>query len=495
MSGPSKAAKASPGAAVTSEQLSLWESSDPLHLDLRQVASEMGLSGRALEIVASAETIEDAMDQLCAAGLLPSEEESRHGLVSWFTPLLEPDCDQLDADMACSAFLGAMRSAAPADLPDDELALMLSELIAGLRNDRRPEVLAMCRVLAATGPVGARTVAADAAKLLISSGLSDVSWAAGLGQPEPGPCFGYGDVYGEQVSIMMCFKYGQKPHAVAVLIDHVLGGGIKDCWVTDQNSNEIRHQCRSAARDPEISFFDLDGAQARAIVTAALAEAPCPVEPDQVEGVVENLDLVRARMALLPEPGPRTPSSAGTVHRIKVTLHGTKPPIWRRFEVPSDISLEGLHGVLQVGFSWLGDHMWLFETPAGQYGMPGSGLGFRSAEAKKLSSVAAQRGDRIRYEYDFGDSWVHDIVIEDVGPVKPGVEYPRCTAGRRAAPPDDCGGVSGYWDLLEILADPGDDQHAERLEWLGLASADEFDPALFDVGEVNEAMRRLGVRA
>ncbi len=529
----SKSARVIPGeASAGTGQAALWASSEILGQDLGQAAPGLGLPGRAVEIIASAATIDDAMDQLDAAGLLPSAEESCDELLSWFTPLLEPDCDQLDAELAGSAFLGAMRSAAPAELSEDELAAMLTELIAQVRPSRSPEIVAMCRVFAAIGPPGARTAAADAAKLLVSGGLADFSWAAGLGQPEPGRCFGYGDVYGEQVSVIMCFKYGRKAHAVAVLIDNVLGGGIKDCWVSDQSPESIRNRCRSAARDPEIKFLDLDGARARAIVAAALARQPCPVEPDQVEDVVENLDLLRARVALLPEPESAamresgtvgaatrpTRSSAGrkgagkpgvaksgvgksgargrtsaarTVHRIKVTLHGTRPPIWRRFEVPSDITLERLHGVIQIGFSWNGDHMWIFETPAGQYGVARSGLGFRNAAVKKLFAVAAERGDRIRYEYDFGDSWVHDIIVEDVGLAKAGVAYPRCAAGRLAAPPDDCGGVWGYYDLLESLADPDNDQHAERLEWLGLSDADEFDHELFDLDKINVALARI----
>jgi len=110
---------------------------------------------------------------------------------------------------------------------------------------------------------------------------------------------------------------------------------------------------------------------------------------------------------------------------------------------------------------------------------------------------ASRRGDRdvegggaatrcaLRYLYDFGDDWQHDIVVEAVGPADSDARYPRCTAGRRAGPPEDCGGVWGFAELLEILADPQHEEHAERLEWLGIDSAEEFDPAAFDLAEIN----------
>ena len=103
-----------------------------------------------------------------------------------------------------------------------------------------------------------------------------------------------------------------------------------------------------------------------------------------------------------------------------------------------------------------------------------------------LKAVAPRAGARLRYLYDFGDDWEHDLVVDAVGRADPDVSYPRCTGGRRAGPPEDCGGIWGYADLLEILADPQHEEHEERLEWLGLESAEEFDPAAFDLAEINE---------
>jgi hypothetical protein len=186
---------------------------------------------------------------------------------------------------------------------------------------------------------------------------------------------------------------------------------------------------------------------------------------------------------------PGTRAAGRAVHTIKVTLRGSKPPIWRRLQVRSDCTLAQLHGVIQTAFGWEDYHMWAFEAAGEQYGIADRELEIRSAAAKRLSQVAPSAGDRLSYTYDFGDDWEHDIVVEAVGDAEPAVSYPRCVAGRRACPPEDCGGIWGYGDLLEILADPADKEHADRLEWLGLSSAAGFDPGAFDLDQINSGLR------
>lgn len=181
-------------------------------------------------------------------------------------------------------------------------------------------------------------------------------------------------------------------------------------------------------------------------------------------------------------------ASARTVHTVKITLLGAKPPIWRRLQVPSRIDLLRLHYVVQDAFGWENCHMWVFETTTGSYGMPDRELGHRNAAGVRLDQIAARPGARLRYTYDFGDDWEHDLLVEDVTTAEPGIAYPRCLSGRRACPPEDCGGMWGYTDLLEILADPTHEEHHERLEWLGLDTAADFDPAHFDPTETNEAL-------
>jgi hypothetical protein len=180
-----------------------------------------------------------------------------------------------------------------------------------------------------------------------------------------------------------------------------------------------------------------------------------------------------------------------TVHKIKVTLRDTRPPIWRRLEVPSGTTLRKLHDTVQAAFGWEDYHMWAFESGQDRYGVADRDLGIRSAASKRLGQVTPHAGDRLRYTYDFGDDWEHDILIEDVTAPEPDTAYPRCLTGRRACPPEDCGGIWGYDYLIAILADPRHEEHQDRLEWLGLDSADQFDPAAFDTAQANSALSAL----
>jgi hypothetical protein len=101
-----------------------------------------------------------------------------------------------------------------------------------------------------------------------------------------------------------------------------------------------------------------------------------------------------------------------------------------------------------------------------------------------LEEVAPRPKSRLRYTYDFGDSWEHEILVEAITAPEPDKRYPVCVTGKRACPPEDCGGVWGYADLLEAIADPANPEHEELLEWLG----DPFDPEAFDVAEVNQRL-------
>ncbi|HEY2793075.1 MAG TPA: plasmid pRiA4b ORF-3 family protein, partial [Micromonosporaceae bacterium] len=140
---------------------------------------------------------------------------------------------------------------------------------------------------------------------------------------------------------------------------------------------------------------------------------------------------------------------------------------------------------------WDDSHLHVFETPYGRFGTADAELGFRSEAPVRLEQVAAEAGSKVRYTYDFGDDWHHDIVVEKVLDRDATVAYPRCTGGRRAAPPEDCGGVWGYADLVEILSDPADPEHVERLEWLGLEDAADFVPDRFDAASVTRALSTL----
>ncbi|MEW6646293.1 MAG: plasmid pRiA4b ORF-3 family protein [Pseudomonadota bacterium] len=181
---------------------------------------------------------------------------------------------------------------------------------------------------------------------------------------------------------------------------------------------------------------------------------------------------------------PTTLGSA-RIYQIKVTLKWSKPPIWRCLQVRGDTKLGKLHQILQITMGWWDEHLHAFEAGGVAYGEPNPDFpsDLRQERNVRLDKVA-QEGDTFRYEYDFGDSWVHEIMVEKVLDPELGVRYPRCLAGKRACPPEDCGGVPGYERMLEIVGNPKDEEHEEMVEWLG----EEFDPEVFDLEAVNEEL-------
>lgn len=179
--------------------------------------------------------------------------------------------------------------------------------------------------------------------------------------------------------------------------------------------------------------------------------------------------------------------SQSQTFQIKVTLRNVRPPIWRRLQVPSDILLPKLHEVLQAAMGWHDSHLHLFRVGNDCYAPPGDWepVGEDSRQVA-LVDLAAKKGARLVYEYDFGDGWTHDIVVESVLPEP--CKVMRCTGGRRRCPPEDCGGPWGYAEFLDAIADRMHERHEELHEWCGGG----FDPAEFDVDVANAALRRVG---
>jgi hypothetical protein len=177
--------------------------------------------------------------------------------------------------------------------------------------------------------------------------------------------------------------------------------------------------------------------------------------------------VVRQELPELPE----LPNDAvTTVHRVKVSLYGAKPAVWRRLEIPSAMPLNQVHAVLQVAFDWHGYHLHVFETVCGQFGSPDQDVDWAERQDETvatLTQVAGAERAKVVYSYDFGDDWRHDILVEKIVRAEPGVAYPRCTGGRRDAPPEGCGGI---WVFNEQFAEFGD---------------------LFTVGELNERLADL----
>lgn len=177
-----------------------------------------------------------------------------------------------------------------------------------------------------------------------------------------------------------------------------------------------------------------------------------------------------------------------TIYRIKVTLRHVAPPVWRRIEVPADIKLDKLHRILQVAMGWTDSHMHAFRLGMEQYGAPSRefpGM-FKSERTARLDQLVGE-GGKLIYEYDFGDGWEHELKVEKVLAGEKGKRYPACLAGKRASPPDDCGGPPGYERLLEVLRDPKHEEHEEMREWIG----GDFDPEAFDLETVNRELWRM----
>jgi Plasmid pRiA4b ORF-3-like protein len=185
-----------------------------------------------------------------------------------------------------------------------------------------------------------------------------------------------------------------------------------------------------------------------------------------------------------------TRSSTGEIYQIKVTLSGTEPPIWRRLLVPADLTLAGLHNVLQSAMGWDDSHPHEFRIGRQGYAELRVNEGGFDTEnlidesTVRLHEVLGRVRAKAVYIYDFGDDWNHAVAVEKRLPADPNVTYPVCIGGERACPPEDCGGIPGFYLLLEAIQDPNHKFHEEQLEWLG----EEYDPEAFSVEAVNRTL-------
>ena len=177
------------------------------------------------------------------------------------------------------------------------------------------------------------------------------------------------------------------------------------------------------------------------------------------------------------------------VYQIKVTLRGSKPPIWRRFQVASNTSLVQLHRILQRVMGWEDYHLHQFVVDGIMYGSADMTGDLDTVDEKAVTLGAIVRREKFKfiYEHDFGDGWDHELLIEKILPLEAGKSYPICLTGKRACPPEDCGGIWGYSEFLEAVQDPDHPEHDEMLEWAG----EEFDPTAFDLRAVNAELKQL----
>ena len=219
----------------------------------------------------------------------------------------------------------------------------------------------------------------------------------------------------------------------------------------------------------------------------------------------ERYDVSRLWTALgldpageMAEAGPRSAPAparltsrqraAIAVFELTVSLRHVEPRVWRRLRVRANTTLTVFHTVLQKVMGWTDSHLHLFRAGGIEYGMPDPELPkLKSEKSVQLGSLLLRPGDRLVYDYDFGDSWEHDIELDrtlspDPGPGK----YPYVLEGARACPPEDCGGVTGYEDLLRVLGDPRDPEHNDSVLWVGGS----FDPEAFDARAINRKFHR-----
>jgi len=177
-----------------------------------------------------------------------------------------------------------------------------------------------------------------------------------------------------------------------------------------------------------------------------------------------------------------------TAYELHVQLRYIEPPIWRTLEVPGSATLEDVHYAIQYAMGWENSHLHQFKIGKRQYGMVDvDDMGDLDLEDECVHALqdVAKRGSSFVYEYDFGDGWEHDVEVRRVS-VETKPVRPRCLAGARACPPEDCGGSSGYARLLEVLADRNHEEHEDLLEWL----PEGFDPERY-VGSTKDLTRDI----
>ena len=181
-----------------------------------------------------------------------------------------------------------------------------------------------------------------------------------------------------------------------------------------------------------------------------------------------------------------------TLIQMKIKLEYISPPIWRRFLVDSSITLHKLHKVIQIVMGWTDSHLHSFEILDASYCLPNPDEDFSDFEGEKrknskkvkLSQLSLQRKSKFHYTYDFGDNWEHIITVEDMVPASENTMVPICLEGQRACPPEDCGSVPGYEDILNAIRNPKKKDSQELLEWLG-----DYDPEKFDIEDINSDLR------
>jgi hypothetical protein len=195
-------------------------------------------------------------------------------------------------------------------------------------------------------------------------------------------------------------------------------------------------------------------------------------------------DLMLRRKEARPRWTPPTENKL----QLKVTLQYVRPAIWRRVVVPDNFSLGDLHWVIQIAMGWTNSHLHSFRLGADEYGPVGGEMGLEGPPGDEedvfLRGLIRRKGQKFTYDYDFGDGWRHEILVEKIEPAVEPHSPPVCLAGKRACPPEDCGGPPGYANVLRVLKKAVTADDRELREWVG-----DYDPEAFDLEALNRRLR------
>lgn len=176
------------------------------------------------------------------------------------------------------------------------------------------------------------------------------------------------------------------------------------------------------------------------------------------------------------------------IYQFKITLQDSSPPIWRRIQAPETYTFWDLHVAIQDAFGWADYHLHEFEIlhPTSKrkvrIGFPDDDFGrdILLNWKEKISDYFTLDNKKSNYTYDFGDDWEHTLALEKILLCEENTDYPKCIAGKRACPPEDCGGIWGYEEFLDAIKNPKHEQHKEMLEWID----NDFDSEHFDPDEI-----------
>ncbi len=236
-------------------------------------------------------------------------------------------------------------------------------------------------------------------------------------------------------------------------------------------------------RNIDLSLAELKAIKAKA--DTSIKKASTGHERRPIWFVLERTDEAIAKAQQL--------SVASQVYQFKITLLESDPPIWRRIQV-KDCTLDKLHEHIQTAMGWTNSHLHHFTLGTQLYGDPEllqenfEELKYKDSTTTKISDILPKTGKRFSfvYEYDFGDSWHHEVLFEGIMRPDSKVKYPLCLEGARACPPEDCGGIWGYADFVAAIGDKRHERHYEFVEWFG----GRFDPEKFDPAKATREMRK-----